>query len=287
MVVHMTEGDTLWRGREAVLSTMHGKESVIGPLLYEGMGLSVVVPKDFDTDQFGTFTREKRRLGTPLETARAKAAAALSLTGHDIAIASEGSFGAHPSVPFLSHNSELVLLIDTKHNLEIAGYFETTTVMARGQSVRTPEEAVAVARAWGFPEQGVILRTSEVSNDPLLKELRSEEELRRACIDLLAKWFVRSVFLETDMRAHRCPARRESITAATRVLVENCRSTCPQCSTPGFRVTSVERGLPCRDCHAPTDRVLAYVRVCQRCQYTTREPVEVVADQSECQWCNP
>lgn len=89
-----------WAGRQAVIGTMHGKEAVIGPRL-SALGLTSLVPENFDTDRFGTFTGEVKRVGTQLEAARQKARAAMAATGAPIGVASEGSFGPHPAIPFL------------------------------------------------------------------------------------------------------------------------------------------------------------------------------------------
>lgn len=278
-----------WKSRPCVLATMHGKERVLAPLMREHLGVEVVVPTDFNTDRFGTFTREVVRAGDQLEAARAKVLAALAHTGADLGLASEGSFGVHPALPLTASNYEIVILIDLRHNLEIVGHYRTSSLFARGQSVTTPEEAVAAARSWGFPEQGVILRLSETSSRSLHKELTTEEALLEASRTLLSRWFVRSVFIETDMRAHRCPARLASIKEATHDLIANCQRLCPRCVTPGFVVCEVVRGLPCEACGYPTDRVKELVSVCQKCQYTKIVPGEagVVADPGDCSICNP
>ena len=88
-------------GKRAVLATLHGKEQVIRPLLEGGLGLQVHIPERFDTDRFGTFSREIERTGNQIYAARAKIDGAFK---HDpqaqVAIASEGSFGPHPHIFF-------------------------------------------------------------------------------------------------------------------------------------------------------------------------------------------
>ena len=104
-----------------VLATMHQKERAIAPLLTQEIGLNVFVLPDFNTDRFGTFTREIKRLGTQLEAARQKARAALEMTGESLAIASEGSFFPHPAFPYVCCDREIVLLLDLTNDLEIIG----------------------------------------------------------------------------------------------------------------------------------------------------------------------
>ena len=107
--------------RVGVLATMHRKEKVIAPILEQELGIKLQIPENFNTDRFGTFTRDRDRPGNQRSTARLKAESALELTGESLAIASEGSFGPHPSFPMVACNCELVVLVDRAHNLEIFG----------------------------------------------------------------------------------------------------------------------------------------------------------------------
>lgn len=278
-----------WKNRTAVLATMHDKESVISPILEEELGINVIVPTDFNTDRFGTFTNDVKRVGDQFEAARSKAQAAMKLTGIDLGFASEGSFGNHPAFSFIQSNLEIVMLVDTKNDLEIVGHFRTSNTPVRGQIVYTPEEAVRVALSWGFPTQGVILRQSETSNRHLYKEITTENDLRSTTEKLLSKWYIKSIYIQTDMRAHRCPKRMEGIRQATLDLIKNCKSVCPKCSTPGFVITDVVKGLRCSDCGLATDLVKETVRCCKKCSYQEIRPREdkSSAEPGECQWCNP
>jgi len=278
-----------WKQRECVLATMHNKESVIALVLKEEIGIHVTIPTHFNTDRFGTFTRDVARADNQLEAARAKALAAMKLTGLDLALASEGSFGAHPSMLFLPSNLELVLLIDKKNDIEVVGHYRTGSVRVQSQKVWTPEETVEVALSWGFPAQGVIVRLSEERKWGIYKEVRTIDELQKISRALLSHWWTKSIFLETDMRAHRCPARMVSIKEATLDLIKNCLSLCPQCRTPGFVVTEVLRGLPCSGCGLPSELATALLFSCQKCLCTESRPVEgcTTADPGQCGRCNP
>jgi len=278
-----------WKKRRGVLATMHHKEKVVSPILHQELGIDIVVPTNFNTDIFGTFTRDTARSGDQLEAARHKALAAMEHTGLDLAVANEGSFGSHPSIPFLSSNLEIVLLVDKKNGLEIVGHYRSSGIQVRGQEVYTAEEAVLVAQAWGFPEQGVIVRRSEESMKDIYKEIRTIDELKSISKILLAKWFTKSIFLETDMRAHRCPSRMNSIKEATIDLVKSCRSFCPKCNVPGFVVTEAVPGLPCSGCGLPTDQTKQTRYSCNKCHYQEIRKTEgtLAADPGHCERCNP
>lgn len=268
---------------------MHKKETVISPLVGSELGIKVVVPEDFDTDRFGTFTKEIKRQGDQLHAARAKAVAAMEHTGLDLAIASEGSFVSHPIVPFLSQNIELVLLLDKKNNIEIVGLYETTTAIPKGTYVSTPQEAVDTAVSWGFPDQGVIIRPSRNARGQIYKNITTHHELYSASKTLLSRWFKRKIFIETDMRAHRCAERMKSIKEATHRLITNCKMGCPICNAPGFVPTKSIPGLMCKSCKAPTPLAKEILTVCKICNHTQHENLErlIEADPENCRLCNP
>lgn len=105
---------SLFQGRTIVIATMHGKESVIAPLLEKYLGVNPVLIENFNTDKYGTFSGEIKRYGSQLEAVKKKALVAMELAQTDLVIASEGSFGEHPMMPFVQSNLELIILIDKK-----------------------------------------------------------------------------------------------------------------------------------------------------------------------------
>jgi len=117
---------SFFKGRVGILATMHKKEEVISPILEKELGIKVIVPEGFNSDQFGTFTRDIERMGNQFEAARHKAISAIDLYGQTLAFASEGSFGPHPLIPFVPFNREIVLLVDKENNIEISGVATTT-----------------------------------------------------------------------------------------------------------------------------------------------------------------
>jgi len=277
-----------WRGRTAAFGTMHQKEAVVSPILEQQLGLHIRVPEGFNSDQFGTFTRDITRTGNQLETARLKARAAMATTGLDIGIASEGSFAPHPELPFILSNLEIVVLLDDTQQLEIIGHARASA-QVNGQAVSSAAEAVALASSWGFPHIGVILRQGKDNPRHIYKELTNQAQLEQTAQTLLKKFLVSSIYLETDLRAHRNPERRETITLATQDLAKNCQSQCPACHAPGFVVCEVKRGLPCSGCGTPTELARTLVSQCQKCQHQEEKAasIAVTADPGHCLVCNP
>lgn len=278
-----------FQGRTAILATKHRKEQVIAPAL-AALGITVEVATGLDTDQFGTFSRDRRRCGTQEEAAAAKAAWVLAETEADLAIASEGSFGPHPQCPMLPSNRELVLLVDRRHNLQLRGEVISLETNFSHARVSNLSEALAFAENVGFPSHGLIAMVSAepVPDTPIFKGMTTVSELEAAIAALLPHSPDGRVHLETDMRAHMNPSRMGVIAAATAELVKAMQQGCPQCGLPGFVAAETLPGRPCALCGAPTGLAKATRYRCQRCSHTLTLPVaEPLADPSQCYFCNP
>ena len=280
----------IFRGRKIVIATMHGKEQVIAPLLEKHLGVEIVVPKNFNSDKFGTFTRDIKRDGNQLEAARAKVYDAMKMEGVDLGISSEGSFGAHPSIPFIQSNLELLLFVDIKNGFEIRGHHRTSEINMDGEYVSNVGEALDFAKKIGFPETGIIVRKSENGSIGIYKNIDTHEDLIEKVTKILSWPFTKKVFLETDMRAHKNPTRMVAIKNATEDLLKNISSVCPKCSAPGFIVVNFEKGLKCSLCGMPTELPTEDIYQCSKCKYEERKLVTKYgknADPQHCGYCNP
>lgn len=135
-----------------MIATMHGKESVIAPVLERELGLHCTVPAPYDTDRLGTFTGEVERLHDPLITARLKCLGAMDLTGCDIGIASEGSFGPAPGAFFLPCDEEWLILVDRTQQLEIVVRDRTFETNFSGAVIHHLDELLQFAKMPNFPD---------------------------------------------------------------------------------------------------------------------------------------
>ena len=282
----------LFKDRVAVLATMHRKEEAIAPILEPALGVKIQVPADFDTDRFGTFTREIARSGDQLATARKKALSAIEQTGLNLAIASEGSFVPHPVFPMLPCNRELIVLIDTLNDLEVIGESISTETNFNHRSVSDFDQAYHFAIKAGFPEHKLVVITSKDTTDraDILKGIADFDQLREAVLIALARSTTGKVHIETDMRAMHNPTRMKAISQAARDLVENLKHGCPNCSAPGFTVSEVKRGLPCGWCGRPTDLVLSQRDHCRKCGFEQDKLYpdgKQTAEPMYCPYCNP
>jgi len=276
----------------AVIATMHAKERAIAPVLVRKLGLAATVAPGFDTDRFGTFSREIERVGSQLDAARAKIAAAFEVVPRArIGVASEGSFGPHPAVPFLPLGRELVLLVDRDTGLELAGHDASSKTNFAHQLCTTPDQALAFASQCRFPTHGVIvIGCSGDQPDPrrgLMKDIASQAALVEAVHSVIAE--CGAAFVETDMRAHRNPTRMIAIRRATRDLVRSFWRRCPRCGQPGFDVSERVPGLPCGWCGEPTRLPRSEISRCRSCGHRLERPATAAAfaDPGHCESCNP
>jgi ribosomal protein L37E len=288
----ISAGQTSLTNAVAILATKHGKERVIAPLLRQALGLRVEWTSGLDTDRFGTFSREIERPGSPLETARAKVAAAFEHSpGARVGIASEGSFGPHPTIPFVPLGLELVLLVDRETGFELTGHDATLDTNFRHAVVTDVDGAIAFAERSGFPGHGLIVigcvDGQPAPRDALVKDLLDRPALEAAVRTVLAR--SGAAVVETDMRAHRNPTRMRAIERATADLVRRYQSRCPACGHRGFDVTELVPGLPCASCGAPTRDIQGEILSCSSCGHreTRKASRGETADPGRCDYCNP
>lgn len=278
--------------RQVILATKHQKEQVIAPLFAQKFGVKVVVPANFDSDRFGTFTRDIPRAGNQLEAARRKAQAVLELTGETLAIASEGAFYPHPSFPFVGCDRELVLLLDLANNLEIVGEKLSTKTNYNHRYIKNGTEALEFAQEVGFPEHSLVVMSDPYTHkqEEIFKGINQTKTLIQIVDSLLEKKSQDTVYLETDMRAMCNPTRMEVIAQATLNLIQKIGQLCPQCSCPGFDRIEQKPGLLCAWCHAPTNLILAEIYQCQKCQFQATKMYpqgKQFAEPGNCLYCNP
>ncbi|MFV8829270.1 DUF6671 family protein [Alkalihalobacterium sp. APHAB7] len=287
----MKKNKNIYLNQKAILATMHKKEQVIAPILKQELGIEVAVPEQLDTDVFGTFSNDVERAGDQLEAAQKKVETAMLQSGLNIGLASEGSFGSHPIIPFMPFNRELILFVDKDRDLEVTGLTANGNTNYAGKIVESYEDAYEFALAQGFPDHGVIVKATEdtTNRKEMEKGIIEADHLKRAVSRLLTS-SRKSVFIQTDMRAMFNPTRMKNIELATLDLVKKLQSFCPVCTTPGYEVIEYKKGLECAYCGNPTEAVRSHLYKCKNC--THEEEIlfpsgKEYADPARCNWCNP
>lgn len=279
---------TLFKGRSLIVATKHGKENIIQPLFSRFLGVEIFTPKDYDTDTFGTFSGEIERKEDPLTTLKMKCLSAMEHYGYDMGIATEGSFGPHPQVPFFPANDELFMFIDRRNNIEWVTRVLSTDTNFSGAEIYSEASLNEFSTKSKFPSHGLILRPHKDAHDPIIKDITSWDFLYAAFKQLMDSHG--HVYAETDMRAMRNPSRMKVIQEAAEKMMKKISSFCPICRFPGYDVVEVQTGLPCSSCGLPTSSVLAHVYICARCSHKGRIEYPNQKHFEEplyCQYCNP
>lgn len=278
----------LFNGREVLIVTKHHKEKVIAPILIDELGLKPFVVDYFDTDVLGTFTGEVERTGTPYDTVKKKCLEVAKLTKADLIIANEGSFGPHPQLFFANADSELIMLIDIKNNIEFTASEISLNTNFFAQQVYSKGELIQVAEKVKFPSHALILKAAEGDFNNMKKGICTEEDLSDAFNELYP--IHGSVFLQTDMRAMYNPSRMEVIKDVTYKLVNKLKSLCPSCSFPSYEAVERVSGLKCDQCGFPTRSTLYHVYKCKQCDFTEQKIYpnnKQYEDPMYCDVCNP
>jgi hypothetical protein len=257
-----------FKNKTLVIATMHQKEQVIAPILASKLGVNCIVDTTINTDLFGTFSGEKERLNSVLDTLRAKCKHALKATNAELAIASEGSFGSHPYSFFSSVNEEFLMFIDPKNKLEIVEKVLSLETNLNGAYVTSENELLEFALRCKFPSHGLIIKDHDKNYQFIQKGICSKKDLLKQYRKCMITYGF--VYVETDMRAMYNPTRMTIIQRATQKLVDKITTSCTVCGTPGFGIVDVVEGLPCEYCNAPTKSILYQIYQCSSCSHTKK-----------------
>ncbi len=274
--------DHPYRDQWLAVATMHGKERAIAPVFSQWYAMAVSTAPGIDTDALGTFTGEIPRAGSMLDAARAKARLAIDKTGAALGLASEGTFGPDPSLPFVASGLELLVLREAASGHEIVVQRRTPTNYEH--IIVAPSDNIdAFLLRVGFPKHGLVVKTDNPNATIIAKGIIDQRILNTA----LARAFAvgEKALITTDMRAHLNPTRMASIERLARRLALRAARLCPACGKPGFGVVDVERGLPCNDCESPTRLILAEIYGCSVCGHRLRRKVRAPSLKSDAMWC--
>ena len=279
-------------GATVILPTKHAKSLAVAPPFWSHLKADVL-EYVIDTDQLGTFSGEVERSGNALDCARRKCEWGFELLGDriDYCLASEGSFGPHPAIPFLARDQEILYFIDRRldFHLHIVHASEKTNYQMK--AVSTLDELQEFATSAQFPSHALVMRPNDRSSkDVLFKGIMDQ--------NVLIEFFERAkhtssdglVWVETDMRARFNPTRMAVIGELADKMARRLATTCPSCNTPGWGIVKTEKGLICQGCEQPTEMILHEVFGCVLCSHRQTLPRSdgfQTAPQMYCDFCNP
>lgn len=268
-----------YQGRRVALATQHGKARALSPPLARRLGL-IAQTVAIDTDAYGTFTGTTPRTGTAAEAAIAKARAGMAASGLPLGLASEGSFGPHPWLPFGAGGVETLAFIDAERGLELTLSAVSRRTNFAHHDVADGGDIAAFLTRIGFPAHALVVK--DPAGTVLAAGLQD--------MDALSALAWPGNRLETDMRAHLNPTRMAAIRSLAGRLAARLAALCPACGCPGWGQVELRRGLPCSSCNQPTQGVLAIIDGCGVCGHRVSRPRPdgvTAASPASCDWCNP
>lgn len=284
-------GANSYQGRRAILTTMHGKGAAIAPPLKNKLGLKIEVNAGVNTDLLGTFTREVVREKNMLETAIEKARLGMNQSRQSLGIASEGSFGPHPSIPLLALNRELIVFVDDEKRTVLHELVTTEDTNYFNAAVSPDDDISEFLRVAQFPDHAVVISPHEsLDYRPTFKGIRERTVLYgliRRCAEVSSDG---KALLQTDMRANFNPTRMNVIAGCAEKLADRLKSACPQCLEVGWGIVDIERGLPCEFCGTATKAVKFEIWGCVKCTYREKRfRIDGMSsnEQLYCDSCNP
>ncbi|NDA60731.1 MAG: hypothetical protein EBX50_01690 [Chitinophagia bacterium] len=277
-----------FRGKHLHIVSQHRKQESFEPALSGRLGFECETVTEVDTDLLGTFSGEVERTLAPLECAREKCRQALSYCSDGYLLASEGSFGAHPTLGWVATGEEWVVFYDIKEQFEVVVRNATLDTCFFGEHITSEQQCLQFLQKVGFPKQGIILKYTREHPQHILKNLHTEQEV----VDKVAEWLASGAvpYIETDMRAMYNPTRQRHLIQMGHLLADTLSRICNACGWYGFSVTSVERGLPCGCCGNATESVLAEIYTCKKCAHSERKRFPRGIEQENpqfCNYCNP
>lgn len=277
----------MYQDIDVLLATKHKKEIAIRDPFEKAFRAKVHVPDDYDTDLFGTFTGEISRRGSPYQTVIEKAKQACDIYQFQYGIASEGSFGPHPTIPFVPGSTELMAFVDIRNDLVIVESEITTDTNFSYLDISIHDDYRHFLEKVSFGSHGLILRSVD-DHSIIAKGVKDFDELR----ELLTFYFKSNNILrmETDMRAMMNPTRMRVIHELALKLVKRLQNSCKNCHTPGFGKVSVAGSLLCKYCGSETTQYQHRVLHCVKCDYhecLPRIDGLIESDPQYCTYCNP
>ena len=273
-----------YRGVSAAFPTKHQKEKIVSPK-FSTLDIELIVSK-IDTDLLGTFSGEIPRSGTPKEVVLKKAHLGAIDLGLPFAIASEGSIAPDPLIPFLISDIECMAWIDKNKNIEVVEFYRSLDIVTARTIITKSDSIQQFLTKADFPNHSLIAK-SENGSGQIFKGLNSVVSLEIALKKLWKD--SEKLIIESDLRAHHSPSRRQNIAVLAERLVTRLSKLCPKCQLPGWGHVGDLYGVECRECGIVEKQAIrGMVLGCAGCEYKEEKLSErSYVEPAECSFCNP
>ena len=274
--------------KRIALTTKHDKLRLIKPAFDEYVGCELF-EVNLDTDQLGTFSGEIDRIAPPLETAIQKARLGMKETGLLLGIASEGSVGPDPVVPFIHSNIEHLVLVDDEKGIVISETHRSFDITVATITAASDQDLTIFLEKADFPNHALIVRPNTQIQSNCIKGITDYERLMDA-IDISSQLSPNGfVIIESDLRAMHSPSRQRNIEEVAKLLAKRVSQLCPQCQIPGWGRVGYETGLNCSECELKNPDAIRQEKFgCVKCDHVELgNVIASVLDPAQCNFCNP
>lgn len=276
-----------YKNQLCALATKHSKSNAIAEPFSIILGLQIIECNN-DTDQLGTFSGELERTGTIFEVLRKKCELGMEASGLTLGIASEGSFGPHPSLFFLPCDHEELIFIDKEKDFYLRENVLSLETNYKFKDICYENEFLEFANAIKFPSHGIIIRPADwVDKSIIFKGIQSVGEFKKAfhiCKKASSNKMVR---VESDMRAHMNRTRMAVIGQLAEKLAHRLSILCPKCKLPGWGLVRLLKGLECTECDFPTEKIKEEIFGCVKCDFEESFRKALNTGPENCPICNP
>lgn len=272
--------------KKIALATKHGKLAQIAPA-FQLLGAWQIELVEIDTDVYGTFSGEVPRLMTPKDAAIEKAKAGALHAGFNFGLASEGTIGPHPQIPFINSDVEVMAFVDLKSEFAVVETLMSPEIQAYSSTVNRDTNLDDVIAKLDLPAHAANLTINIDGERQFIKGIHQPEELRRVVAEALEQ--SATVEIENDFRAMSSPSRQNNIAALAEKLAARLGSHCPACNQIGWGSVGFEYGLPCSDCFEIVASVAHSQKLgCVTCAHSElRSLGRDSVDPARCERCNP
>jgi hypothetical protein len=277
-----------YSNKKVVLTSKHDKLKLIKPA-FDGYVGCEVIEANLDTDQLGTFSGEIERKAPPRETAIQKARLGMKETGLLIGVASEGSIGPDPVIPFIHSNIEHLVWVDDERDIVISETFRSFEITAATLTTTPGQDLTSFLEKADFPNHALIARPNTQIKSDCIKGITDLNQLIEAielCSRISPNGFV---VIESDLRAMHSPSRQKNIAEVAKLLAIRVSTLCPKCDLPGLGRVDFARGLDCSECGLNNPEAISQeILGCVKCDH--KELGKVIAntlEPAQCNFCNP
>ena len=274
--------------KRIALTTKHDKLRLIKPAFDEYVGCELF-EVNLDTDQLGTFSGEIERVASPRETAIQKARLGMKETGLLLGIASEGSIGPDPAVPFIHSNIEHLVLVDDENGIVISEIHRSFEIIAATITAAPDQDLTSFLEKADFPNHALIVRPNTQIKSNCIKGINNHEQLMHA-IEISSQLSPNGfVVIESDLRAMHSPSRQRNIEEVAKLLAKRINLLCPNCQMPGWGRVGYEKGLNCSECELKNPDAIRQEKLgCVKCDHVELgNVIASVLDPAQCNFCNP